>query len=105
MEVRCNPSANSDVFAYSCKWRRHGANVAVLDLNKAYLQLHVDEPLWSFQTVMMRDPQYCLKRLSFGLNIPPLAIRAVKTILTKDPEIAHTLMTCWLMRMSSVQSG
>lgn len=70
--------------------------MAILDLDKAYLQLHVDEPLWPFQTVMMRDPQYCLKRLSFGLNIPPLAIRAVKTILTKEPEIAHTLMICFV---------
>lgn len=64
------------------------ANVAVLDLCNAYLQLHVCEQLWSFQTMIVRDRRYFLTRLGFGLNIAPLVMKAVKIITTEDPEMA-----------------
>uniref|UniRef100_A0A5S6QFW8 Uncharacterized protein n=1 Tax=Trichuris muris TaxID=70415 RepID=A0A5S6QFW8_TRIMR len=39
--------AKCDVCAHTLrKWRRQGANVSIVDLKKAYLQVHVDEELW-----------------------------------------------------------
>uniref|UniRef100_A0A5S6QBQ6 RNase H domain-containing protein n=1 Tax=Trichuris muris TaxID=70415 RepID=A0A5S6QBQ6_TRIMR len=48
-------TAKSEVCAHKLReWRRQGENVSIVDLRKAYLQLHVDETLWPFQTVMIR---------------------------------------------------
>lgn len=39
-------TADNDIYADQLlRWHRHGANVAVLDLRKACLQLHVDQQL------------------------------------------------------------
>lgn len=87
-------TADSDVCADQLrKWRRHGVNVAVLDLRKAYLQITVDKQLWPFQTVIVRGQRYCLTRLGFGLSIAPMVMKAVvKTILSQDPEIERAVL-------------
>ena len=87
-------TADSDVCADQLrKWRRHGVNVTVLDLRKAYLQLRVEQQLWPFQIVMVRGQRYCLTRLGFGLNVAPLVMKAVvKTILAQDPEIERAVL-------------
>jgi len=42
-------TASADVCANKLrKWRRQGIDVTVVDLRKAYLQLHVHESLWPF---------------------------------------------------------
>ena len=50
-------------------WRRKGSDVSVLDLKKAYLQVHVHCSLWPFQTVMVKGQRYFLIRMGFGLNV------------------------------------
>ena len=61
-------------------WRRMGDNVALLDLRKAYLQIHVDPTLWKYQTVKYKNSMYNLTRLGFGLNCAP---KIMSTILGK----------------------
>ncbi|GAB1604160.1 uncharacterized protein LOC115211658 [Argonauta hians] len=62
-----------------------GANVSLLDLRKAYLQVRVDESLWPFQTVMYKGRRYCLTRLGFGLNVAPMIMKAiVNTVLQQE---------------------
>ena len=87
-------TADSDVCAEQLrKWRRHGANVAVVDLKRAYLQLHLEEELWPFQTVMVRGRRYCLVRLGFGLNVAPLVMKAVvRAVLDQDPDIERAVL-------------
>ncbi|XP_043229476.1 uncharacterized protein LOC122385340 [Amphibalanus amphitrite] len=87
-------TADSDVCAEQLrKWRRHGANVAVVDLKRAYLQLHLEERLWPFQTVMVRGQRFCLTRLGFGLNIAPLVMKAVvRAVLDQDPDIGRAVL-------------
>uniref|UniRef100_A0A5S6QMI1 Reverse transcriptase domain-containing protein n=1 Tax=Trichuris muris TaxID=70415 RepID=A0A5S6QMI1_TRIMR len=47
-------TANCDVCSHKLRnWRRQGTNVSILDLKKAYLQVHVDESLWPYQTVII----------------------------------------------------
>ena len=59
------------------EWRRRGVNVAMVDLQKAYLQIEVKKELWPYQTVRFQGRQYCLTRLGFGLNVAPLVMKAV----------------------------
>ena len=59
------------------RWRRFGRNVAMLDLKKAYLQVHIDPKLWSFQKVRYKGLEYCLTRLGFGLNVAPKIMTAI----------------------------
>ena len=87
-------TADTDVCADQLRrWRRHGANVAVVDLKRAYLQVHVEERLWPFQTVMIRGRRFCLTRLGFGLNIAPLVMKAVvRSVLEQDPEVQRAVL-------------
>jgi ribonuclease HI len=69
-------------------WRQMGANVKLLDLRKAYLQLHVAEDLWKYQVVRFQGKQYCLTRLGFGLNVAPKIMAAiVHKVLSLDAEV------------------
>jgi ribonuclease HI len=70
------------------RWRRLGGNVKILDLRKAYLQLHLTENLWKYQVVKYKKKTYCLTRLGFGLNVAPKIMSAVLTkVLSLDPDI------------------
>uniref|UniRef100_A0A5S6QEW3 RNase H domain-containing protein n=1 Tax=Trichuris muris TaxID=70415 RepID=A0A5S6QEW3_TRIMR len=82
-------TAKSEMCAHKLReWRRQGENISIVDLRKAYLQLHVDETLWPFQTVMIRGRRYCLTRLGFGLNVAPMIMQAVvNRVLSLAPDI------------------
>lgn len=54
------------------EWRQQGVNVLLLDLRNAYLQIHIDKSLWTFQTVIFKGKWFCLTWLGFGLNVAPL---------------------------------
>jgi hypothetical protein len=70
------------------KWRRSGTNVKMLDLRKAYLQLHVSPELWKYQVVKFEGKTYCLTRLGFGLNVAPkIMTSVVNAVLSQDPEV------------------
>jgi ribonuclease HI len=70
------------------KWRSMGINVKLLDLRKAYLQLHIAEDLWKYQVTKFQGKIYCLTRLGFGLNVAPKIMTAVvNAILSSDPEV------------------
>ena len=87
-------AASADVCAEELrKWRRHGVEVAVVDLEKAYLQLHVDQDLWPYQTVMIEGQRYCLGRLGFGLNVAPAIMKAVvQAVLDQDDRIRKAVL-------------
>ncbi|XP_043199219.1 uncharacterized protein LOC122368950 [Amphibalanus amphitrite] len=82
-------TSDADVCADTLRrWRRHGQNLAVVDLKRAYLQLRTDPSLWPFQTVMVDGTRYALTRVGFGLNIAPLVMKAVvRAVLCQDADI------------------
>lgn len=82
-------TADADVCADKMReWRRKGTNVSIVDLKKAYLQIHIHESLWPYQTVMYKGRRYCLTRLGFGLNVAPLVMKAVlNSVLSQDPDV------------------
>ena len=62
-------TANADVCAQKLReWRQQGAEVVLIDLRRAYLQIRVHKSLRSFQTVIWKGQQYCLTRLGFGMR-------------------------------------
>ena len=83
-------TADADVCSDKIReWRKKGTNTATLDLRTAYMQIHVHESLWPYQTVLFRGRRYCLTRLGFGLNVAPAVMKTVlAAVLDKDDEIA-----------------
>ena len=61
-------------------WQRFGERVAMLDLKKAYLQIHIEPELWKFQKVRYKGDIFYLTRLGFGLNVAP---KIMSTILRR----------------------
>lgn len=57
------------------EWRRQGRRVALVDLGKAYVEIHVHPSSWSYQTVVFRGQRYCLSRQVIRLNIAPLFLK------------------------------
>ena len=56
-------TANADICVQKLReWWQKGSNVALLDLCRAYLQVHIDKSLWPFQTVRIKGQRYCLTR-------------------------------------------
>ena len=63
-----------------------GSNVKLLDLEKAYLQIHVDEELCQWQC--LRFEGQTLTRLGFGLCSAPRIMGAiVNKVLSLEPDI------------------
>ena len=59
--------------------------IAVVDLQKSYLQFRLKRQLRPYQTVMMRGQRLCLTRLGFGLNVAPMVLKVVaQTVLKQD---------------------
>ena len=55
--------ANVDVHAQTMReWRQQGPKAAIVDLRRAYLQIHIDKVLWPFQTAKIKGQRYCLTR-------------------------------------------
>jgi hypothetical protein len=67
-------------------WRQFPPNCSMLDLKRAYLQVHIDPSLWPYQAVRWRGQDYLLTRLGFGLSSAPKIMTAiVNTVLQQDP--------------------
>ena len=55
------------------KWRCAGGarGFSILDVRKAYLQVHVHPELLRYQTVIWGGKRYVMTRMGFGLNVAP----------------------------------
>lgn len=86
--VSCHTGGSSICEETIRRWRKIGENLALLDLRKAYLQLHVDKSLWKYQVVRYKNKCYYLTRLGFGLNCAPkIMSRILRKVLSLDGRI------------------
>ena len=70
------------------EWRRQGTVASLLDLRKAYLQVHVRHTLQRFQTVKYKGQLYVMTRMGFGLNVAPkIMSRIISAVLSQDEEV------------------
>ena len=82
-------TANTDVcMAKLHEWRQKGSSVSLLDLRRAYFQVHVHESLWPFQIVKVDRKRYCLTCSGFGLNVEPLFMKAnISMVLAQEETV------------------
>ena len=59
------------------EWRRQGTVAFLLDLRKAYLQVHVSKDLQRFQTVKYKGQPFVMPRMGFGLNVAPKIVSRI----------------------------
>ena len=71
------------------KWRvKGGTEYDLLDISKAYLQVHVHPDLARYQTVVWRDKVFVMTRMGFGLSIAPKVMDMIVKCVTNDlPEV------------------
>lgn len=70
------------------KWRIDGENVSLLDLKKAYLQVHVVDALKRFQVVQYKRQLYVMTRMGFGLSVAPkIMSKIISRVLSLDKTI------------------
>ena len=88
-EVECHTGDDVlDVCSETLREWRQMEGVTLVDLQSAYLQIHVDRKLWPYQLVEYKNNIYCLTRLGFGLNCAPrIMSKILKTVLEKDEHI------------------
>jgi transposase InsO family protein len=87
--ISCNPGADAAVCQDKLrKWRQFGPNCCMLDLKKAYLQLHVDQELQKFQAVRYKGRLFVMTRMGFGLNVAPkIMTKVLSKVLSLDSEV------------------
>ena len=70
------------------EWRRLGEFVSLLDLKKAYLQLHISSDLVRFQAVRHNGKMYVMTRMGFGLSVAPKVMaKVLGKVLSLDDHI------------------
>ncbi|XP_065642912.1 uncharacterized protein LOC136074511 [Hydra vulgaris] len=74
--VNCH-TANADVCQEILRRWRKIKSAKILDLKKAYLQIHIDKKLWPYQTVIINEERYCFTRMCFGINVAPTIMTTI----------------------------
>ena len=70
------------------EWRQMSADVSIVDLKSAYLQLKIKRDLWKYQLVEYKGNAYFLTRLEFGLNCATRIIsKILKSVLARNESI------------------
>ena len=84
--VECKPGQDTAICQEKLReWRKQGTVASLLDLRKAYLQVHVSKSLQRFQTVKYKGQLYVMTRMGFGLNVAPkIMSRIISAVLSQD---------------------
>ena len=76
--MESQPGADSAVCAETIrKFRRMGKNLFLVDLRKAYMQIHVDPECYKFQVIKWKGRKFVVKRMMFGMAAAPKVLRRV----------------------------
>ena len=67
------------------KWRKAGcpADFKLLDIKKAYLQVHVAKEFLKYQTVLWNEKPYVMTQMGFGLSIAPKYMGIIAHYVTR----------------------
>ena len=70
------------------KWRQIKGSIVMLDLEKAYLQIRMENELWPYQGVRYKGQLFFLTRLGFGLcSAPRIMTTILQRVLSLDDKI------------------
>ena len=95
------------------KWRRAGDpnELRLLDIRKAYLQIHIAAELQRFQTVLWQGKEYVMTRMGFRLSVATkfvdIIVRWVTHILPAvDNYVDDVMIPCqWCRRSCRTHAG
>ena len=84
-----HPGNDSSVCAESLRsWRRREDEHKLLDIRKAYLQVHIRDDLLRYQVVVRQDTTYVMTRMGFDLSVAPKVMDIIVKFVTRDmPEV------------------
>ncbi|XP_067943044.1 uncharacterized protein [Watersipora subatra] len=69
-------------------WGLGGSKACLLDLKKAYLQVHIEPSLKKFQAVRYRGKTYVMTHMGFGLNVATkIMSKIIDKVLSLDEQI------------------
>lgn len=91
MFVESHPGIDASVCDETMReWRRLPEPLRLVDLKSAYLQIHIDHSLWSYQRVVFKGQMYNLTRLGFGLNsAPKIMSKILGEVLSRDKLVSR----------------
>ncbi|XP_065196502.1 uncharacterized protein LOC135827994 [Sycon ciliatum] len=84
--IKSNPGTEAPVCADKLrKWRMAGdQECKLIDIRKAYLQVHVDPSLARYQVVVWREKLYVMTRMGFGLSVAPKVMDIIVRWVTRE---------------------
>ena len=87
--VKSNPDQDTAVCQEKLReWRMRDKFASMLDLKKAYHQVHVANDLRRFQMVKYKGTLYVMPRMDFGLNVAPkIMSKIISAVLALDEEV------------------
>lgn len=86
--VESRPGHDTAVCQEKLRRWRCSDNASLLDLKKAYLQVHIVDELQRFQTVKYKGQMYVMTRMGFGLSVAPKVMsRIISNVLALQPEL------------------
>ncbi|XP_065189616.1 uncharacterized protein LOC135820229 [Sycon ciliatum] len=87
--TKSNPGMDAPACAEKIrKWRQVGGQYELVDVRKAYLQVHVDPAILRYQVVVWRGKLYVMTRMGFGLSIAPKFMDVIVRWVTQPwPEV------------------
>lgn len=100
--VKSNPGVEPAICQEKLRrWRSDGTNACLLDLRKAYLQVHIDESLHRYQVVKFQGKAYVMTRMGFGLCVAPkIMSRILDKVLSLEHDVAdgtdHYIDDIWV---------
>lgn len=88
--IESHPAGSTPVCAEVLReWRQFPPDCSIVDLRRAYLQIHMHRTLWPYQAVRWHGQDYLLTRLGFGLaSAPKIMTLIVNKVLQQDPRVS-----------------
>lgn len=88
--IQSNPGMDVAVCQEKLRsWRRKLGRSCLLDLKKAYLQVHIEPSLRKYQIVDIDGEHFVMTRMGFGLNVAPkIMTKIISRVLSLDEVIA-----------------
>ena len=102
--VKSNPGRDTAVCQEMLReWRMREKFASMLDLKRAYLQVHVANDLRQFQMVKYKGTLYVMTQMGFGLNVAPKSMsKIILAVLALDEEVLkatdHYIDDIWVDR-------
>lgn len=92
-DIRSHPAGATPLCADRLRqWRQLGRNCSIVDLRKAYLQVHVEPSLWTHQAFCWKGEVFLLTRLGFGLATGPKIMTAiVEKVISSDKKVERAV--------------